>query len=409
MEPLDKRKLRWGILGTGRIAKDFCAAIVAAGDTNEIAMVAGRRPNAAKEMAETYGGRPSTVEGGGAYEQLERADDVDVVYVAVVHKFHKEHILRSLVCGKHVLCEKPMCLNAAETRAVVAAARVAGRLLVEGHWTQCWPAAREARTLIRNGAIGELVAIASDFSYPNKIDASNTECQNEVGGGATMFVGPYPLCAALRSLGKPEEVHAVGSLAKPTPAGVIDTAAAVTMRFAGGRLAVATYGWASEGAQQTTMMGTHGKITLPQPAQAPTVLKLTAKKDGQDEPTEEVREFPLPKHPPGLPPLLYPNAEGQVYQVRAVEEAIRRGETECEHMPLDASMHLAETMDNVRAQLGVAFAKDGLRARLAARLAPSRRALAPACLTFGAICAVSLTSALAGAFLTAATARGAPV
>ncbi|KAG8462032.1 hypothetical protein KFE25_014051 [Diacronema lutheri] len=405
MAPLEyggARKLRWGILGTGRIAKDFCAAIVAAGDTNEIAMVAGRRPSAAKEMAETYGGRPSTVEGGGAYEQLARADDVDVVYVATVQVCHKEQLLLCLAAGKHVLCEKPMCMNAAETRAVVAAARVAGRLLVEGHWTQCWPAAREARTLIRNGAIGELVAIASDFSYPNKIDASNTECQNEVGGGASLILGVYPICAAMRALGKPEEVRAVGARAMPTASGYVDTAAAVTMRFAGGRLAVATYGWAGEGAQQTTMTGTRGRITLHNPAHAPTAFTLEVQAGQRNAYSREVREFALPKHPPGLPPLLHPNSEGLIFEVRAVEETIRRGETECEHMPLDASMHLAETMDTVRAQLGVAYAQDGLRARLAARLAPSARARPP--LSVAAGMAAVLVGALSSAAICAVAA-----
>lgn len=360
------RPLRWGILGTGKIAKDFCAAIYAT-PNNEIAVIAGRSPKAAAEMAACYGGRGTSASGQAAYAELVAATEVDIVYIATVQLCHKDQILLCLAAGKHVLCEKPMCMNAAETRTVVAAARRARRFLMEGHWTHAWPAAREAQQLIADGAIGELVSVASDFSYPNSIDGGKSEMQNDAGGGVSLILGVYPMCMVLRTLGTPLSIRAAGRTECPTPAGAVDSAALVCMQFADGRTGVASYGWYGEGAQETVFVGTKGRVVLGNPAHAPTELTLTLQAGKRNTYTTERRSHPLPPHPPGLPAVLHPHSEGFVYEVQAVEAALRAGQTECEVMPLDASVGLSQAMDEVRAQLGVAYAVDPLGARLAVR------------------------------------------
>lgn len=375
------RPLRWGVLGTGRIAHDFCAAIVAAAPTNCVAMIAGRSPRAAAQMAATYGGRPTTAEGEAAYAELARAPDVDIVYIGTVQSQHEVQILLCVSGGKHVLCEKPMGLNAAQTRAAVAAARRAGVLLVEGHWTYALPAMKEAWLLLKAGAIGELQSVASDFTYPARPDPALSSFQKACGGGASLVLGVYPMCAALRAFGPPEHVHATGELGGG--AGPVDVRAQVSMGFAGGRTAVASYGFCGAGPQTTTFVGSTGRLTLHEPAHAPTKLTLERAAGGRGEYACEERAHALPVHPQHLPPLLHPHSEGLVYEVREVEAAVRARKTECEMMPLEASVQLAEAMDEVRKQLRLAYAQDLPRARIAASC-PALCAAAPYAAAFAA-------------------------
>ncbi|KAJ1631426.1 hypothetical protein T492DRAFT_905990 [Pavlovales sp. CCMP2436] len=365
------RPVRWGILGTGRIARDFSAAIIASAG-HELAAVAGRSPASAADFSRAYGGRPTIASGDCAYAELARAEDVDIVYIATVQLCHAEQILLCLAAGKHVLCEKPMCMNGAEARMVVAAARKAGRLLVEGHWTHGWPAAVEATRLVREGAIGELLSFHSDFSFPNvPLDPQDTHSQNEAGGGASLLVGVYPMSMALRTLGAPDSIHAFGTSARPTPHGAVDTSCQVSLSFNGGKQsAVVTYGWLGEGAQESVWVGTKGRVVLCNPAHAPTLIRLTLQAGKRGKYTTTEQNFPMPSHPLHLPPLTFPHSEGFVYEIKAVENALRAGQTECFIMPLDDSVQLAEAMDLIRKQLGISYDQDTRLHQLSAALGP---------------------------------------
>lgn len=386
MAPLTAdRPLRWGLLGTGRVAHDFAAAIYSA-PNNEITLVAGRSPSGAQKMASIYGGRGTTREGTDAYQELVESPDVDVVYVGTYQRDHAAHVLLCLRHGKHVVCEKPMCMTASEARQCVAEARKNRVLLVEGHWTHCWPAARAATRLIQEeGKIGEVQNVTSDFSFPYPTDPSKPEFQNAMGGGATMLVGVYPLCMVMRHLGKPLSVQAAGITESTSKEGCVDTSASVVMKFDGGKTGVATYGWKGEGRQETVITGDKGFIILNNPAHAPIQLTLVVQAGERNKYTTEVMEFPMPKHPEGLPPIIHPHSEGFLYEVQAVEAALRAGHAECESMPMSATVHLAETVDKIRMALGVHWHTDSRWPRLLARMpATAPTALAAAVGVVGA-------------------------
>mmetsp|Transcript_13056 Transcript_13056/g.44249 ORF Transcript_13056/g.44249 Transcript_13056/m.44249 type:complete len:440 (+) Transcript_13056:86-1405(+) len=348
--------LRWGVLGTGRIAREFAAAIYAAPD-NEIAMIAGRSPERTKEMADIYGGRSTTTEGLGAYTELARDPDVDVIYIATYQNSHFEHIMLCLSHGKHVLCEKPMCMNALEVRAVVTAAKAKGLFFMEGHWTHCWPAAKEAARLVEEGVIGDLVSVSSDFTFASATNLALPEFQNKMGGGVTQLAGVYPLCAVVRYLGKPSEVKAIGYTEQGgDDGGHVDTAATIVMRHEGNRFGQATYGWKGEGAQETVINGTKGFIVLRSPGMAPTHVTVNVAVARNTYETREI-EFEIPKHPEGLPPIkaCHPRSEGMLFEVLDAAEAIRAGAIECPAVPHQVSINLAETVDEILAQIGVVY------------------------------------------------------
>ena len=137
---------RWGIMATGRIAHDFAGNLQQVPGA-EIAAVGSRSQESADAFAARFGGRAH-----GSYEALAADPDVDVVYVASPHAFHLEHARLAFDAGKHVLCEKPLTLNAAEAEAMVAAATQAGRFLMEAMWMACNPVIRALRRASRRAA-----------------------------------------------------------------------------------------------------------------------------------------------------------------------------------------------------------------------------------------------------------------
>jgi hypothetical protein len=146
--------LRWGILGAGKIARDFSCAMLALEGTSVVSAVASRRPSArAEEFARQFG---CTCH--GSYEALVASDDVDVVYVATIHPTHYALAKLSLEAGKHVLVEKPFGMNAREARELAELALSRALFLMEAMWTACLPATLEALRMVEAGEIGELLS-----------------------------------------------------------------------------------------------------------------------------------------------------------------------------------------------------------------------------------------------------------
>ena len=153
--------LRWGILGAGSIATQWVEALAAcAGAT--VTAVAARDRSRAEQFAARFG----IATAYGDYAEMVAASDVDIVYIGTITGLHKEHTLLALAAGKHVLCEKPLADNAIDARAMYAAAAEQKVMLQDAMWTRFFPAVEHARTLIEEGAIGQVVLAQSDFFDP---------------------------------------------------------------------------------------------------------------------------------------------------------------------------------------------------------------------------------------------------
>ena len=195
--------IRWGILGTGGIARTFTEDLLLLG--HDVAAVGSR----AAETAEAFAGRYGIGRAYGSYAELAADDGIDVVYVATPHSRHCDDTVLFLDSGKHVLCEKPLALNAAQVRAMTGAAARNDRFLMEALWSRFQPAYEELVHLLDDGAIGEPRLVEADFGFAVPVDPDHRLFDLAQGGGALLDLGIYSLNLAFLVLGHPLAVEAV--------------------------------------------------------------------------------------------------------------------------------------------------------------------------------------------------------
>ena len=210
------KKVRWGILGTGRIARQFAQDMEHV-DNGELVAVAARKDEDAAAFAQQW----QVPRSFAGYESLLADPDIDVVYVATPHSLHFAHSTAALDAGKAVLCEKPLTTSAAQCRALLDRARRGGGYLVEGMWTWFLPAIRVARQWAAEGRIGPVRHVKADFGYPLlPFDATRREYDATLAGGCLLEMGIYPIALAWHFLEKdPESLRVVACHA---PNGVED-------------------------------------------------------------------------------------------------------------------------------------------------------------------------------------------
>src|SRR5215213_10403881 len=175
------RKFRWGILGTGAIAKQFVQGLRSLPEAHVFAVGSRSEASAAK-----FADRRNIPRRHASYEDLASDPDVDVVYIATPHPFHAQNATLCLQAGKAVLCEKPFCVNAAEAERVVELARKKRLFIMEGMWTRFFPLMEEVRRLVSEGAIGEVRMLNVDFGFRAELDPASRLFDQRLGGGALL-------------------------------------------------------------------------------------------------------------------------------------------------------------------------------------------------------------------------------
>ncbi|MCM3629621.1 Gfo/Idh/MocA family oxidoreductase [Paenibacillus glycanilyticus] len=205
------KKLKWGILGCAGIAKRAVIPGLHLSELNEAAAIASRDGDKAKHTAEELN-IPTAYD---SYEALLEDSSIDVIYIPLPNHLHKEWAIRAAEAGKHILCEKPLALNAREAAEMAEAADKAGVLLSEAFMYRYHPRYQQIKDLIASGAIGEIRGIRSAFTFNNPNDAKNVRFRKEWGGGSIYDVGCYPLNAARLLLGKEPQAVTVNALFSP--------------------------------------------------------------------------------------------------------------------------------------------------------------------------------------------------
>jgi predicted dehydrogenase len=326
------RPLRFGILGTGYIADLFAKGLQVVEDL-QIAAV-GSRTQAA---ADAFGARFGIPRRYASYEAVAADADVDVVYVSSPHPFHKDNTLMALEAGKAVLCEKPFALNAGEAAAMIAAARERGLFLMEAMWTRFFPVMARVRELLAAGAVGDVRLLTADFGFSAPYDPAHRLFNPDLGGGALLDVGIYPLSLASMILGRPNRVTGLAELGSTGT----DDQSAYLLGYSGGALALLASAVRTETPQQAVINGSAGRITIHHRFWCPT--RLTLEVYGRER--SEI-EFSL-------------LGNGYHYQAVEVARCLRAGLTESPVMPLDETLTLMETMDTLRAQWGLRYPGEG--------------------------------------------------
>ncbi|WP_007513261.1 MULTISPECIES: Gfo/Idh/MocA family protein [Pseudofrankia] len=353
---------RWGIAGTGAIARGFADALGRLPDA-ELVAVGSRRQQTADDFGERFG--VPRARRYGSYEELAADDGVDIVYVATPASHHHRHTLLFLRAGRAVLCEKPFALDAAQAAEMVATARAEGRFLMEAMWSRFLPAYVKIRELVAAGALGTVLAVDGDFGFRPPATPGDRLFDPAQGGGALLDLGVYPVALASMLLGEPDQVSAFGQLGETG----VDEHVAILMGYRTGAVALAKASLRAGLGCTGRISGTTGSIELPAFMHCPDEilvrgpagaerLHLPAALDAPD--TSDAGADAAPNRAGG----------GLHHQARHVHERLQAGHLDSDVMPLAESVSVMRTLDAVRHQIGLRYPGADLAASRAGGEAP---------------------------------------
>ena len=253
--------LRWGILSTANIGLNAVIPATQAAARCDVVAIASRDGRRAEDAAARLG-IPRSL---GSYDDLLADPEIDAVYNPLPNHLHAPLTIAALEAGKHVLCEKPIALTAAEAREMAAAAERTGMVLVEAFMYRLHPAWVTARDLIAAGRIGEVVTVDASFFYFND-DPADIRNIAEYGGGGLMDIGCYPINLSRMLFGS--EPTGVAAAITRDPASGVDVLASAVLEF-GDRTATFSCGTRAGAEQRVAIMGTEGRIVLTSPFNPP--------------------------------------------------------------------------------------------------------------------------------------------
>jgi predicted dehydrogenase len=288
-----KNKVRFGVIGTGGIAADFCEALRRS-ERCEVVNVSGSSAEKARAFAARFG----LARGAQSLGELLGDANVDVVYVATPHPLHEAQALSCIEMGKHVLCEKPLTVDAASTQRVLEAARLRGVFLLEGYMYRCHPLLAALIERLQRGDIGEVRHIQADFGFYVPRDPQSRLFDLKLGGGGILDVGGYPMSFARLIAGvvegkpfaEPTSLQAVGYRG-PTGADELTTA---IVRFESGLTATLTCAVHHRVGTETVIYGERGRIVLadpwiPQGSRQSLETSFFVQREGQPDETVSIR------------------------------------------------------------------------------------------------------------------------
>lgn len=319
---------RWGILGPGGIARAFTSDLRTAG--LDVAAVGSRRQDTADAFAAEFG----IPHAHGSYEALVADPDVDIVYVATPHPMHAANALLALHAGKHVLVEKPFTLNAAEAEEVRDAAAARGLLAMEAMWTRYLPHMVRIRELVGSGALGEVRAVVADHTQLLPSDPAHRINALELGGGALLDLGIYPISFAWDILGAPLSIAASARLGDAGS----DTEVATVMAHASGALSTTLSASRAAGPNTASVIGTDARIEIDRVWYSATSFRIVGP-DGavRDEYRSDIE------------------GRGMQYQALAAERYLAEGRTDSDILPIDETVAIMATLDEIRELVGVRY------------------------------------------------------
>jgi predicted dehydrogenase len=280
--------LRWGILSTADIGITKVVPALQRADRCEVVAIASR----SRDRAAAAAARLGIPRAYGSYEELLASDEVDAAYIPLPNDAHAEWTIKAAEAGKHVLCEKPLALSAAQAEEMARACASAGVKLAEAFMYRHHPTWVETVRLVRTGAIGELQAVQSFFSYYND-DPANIRNRLEHGGGAIMDIGCY--CINLSRMLFAAEPARVKAAVRRDPDMGIDIVSSAILEFPGGGQSTFACSIRAEPYQRVHIFGTAGRIEIEIPFNIPpdreTRVFVAAGGDGPAAPVTETLVF----------------------------------------------------------------------------------------------------------------------
>ncbi|MEZ0491858.1 Gfo/Idh/MocA family protein [Kineococcus sp. TBRC 1896] len=320
--------LRWGVLGPGWIAGEFVTAMRK--HTAQLPVAVGSR---SAERAGAFAAQHGMDRSHGSYEALVADPEVDVVYIATPQSEHLKLGLLALAAGKHVMIEKPLAMNATETRELVDAAHAADRLLMEAMWFRYLPQASVIRTLLADGVLGTIHGVHAEHGQPIPFDPAHRLYRPELGGGAMLDLGIYPVQLDSMVLGAPQVVTATGGRSSTG----VDAFATVVLGHGDGVQSTLTTTLLARTPNRATIFGDQARIEMSEFFYTPSAFRLLDNSHGG-----AGLEF---TDPSGLELF-----DGLSWEATALARYVGEGRRESPLHTLAETVEIAATMDAALAQ-----------------------------------------------------------
>ena len=322
------KKIRWGILATGYIAELFVKDLILAG--HSVVAVGSRAQASADRFALDFG----IATAHASYEALVADPEVDIIYIATPHPKHVSAAKLALNAGKHILVEKPFTLNAGEAAEIVDLARAKGLVVLEAMWTRFLPHMRRIREIIANGTIGEVRSITADHRQKLPDDPKHRLNALELGGGALLDLGIYPISFAWDILGRPASIKATATFRDTG----VDAQVATLFHYASGAIVTTISSSDSAGSNRASVVGTKGRIEIDWVWYTPTTFRVYDNENNVLETFDGSVE-----------------GRGMQFQAEEAERLIAGGMIAGEIMPPSQSVEIMATLDEVRRQIGLQY------------------------------------------------------
>lgn len=326
------QKLRWGILATGGIARQFAEGL-AASQTGTLVAVGSRSLEKASDFCAKYGGKPF-----GSYAEVMQNPEVDAVYIATPHHTHVDDTIACAKAGKGILCEKPFTLNTAEAERALSAVREAGVFFMEAFMYRCTPQSAKIREWISSGAIGQVKLVHSEFAWQADEDWGNFRNDPALGGGGLMDVGCY--CVSLSRMAFGEEPGDVMYRSVRNSKGV-DWIGSGLLTFSGDRTAIFSTGIGITCKNGAVIYGDRGRIEIDNPWKQSSGAHLRRYEGGSC--VEDLD-------------LSITNAQLYAFEADAVAEFF--AQKQCPWVSIEDTLAQMRTLDKLRASAGLKFGTD---------------------------------------------------
>jgi len=324
-------KYKWGILAPGKMSAKFTKGIKIL-ENSELYAVGSRDNERAKKFASEFGFSKFY----GSYEELAKDPDVQVVYIASPHSYHREHTLLCLRNGKNVICEKAFGINTSEVEEMINEARKQDLFLMEALWPPFQPFYKKALQVIDSGILGRPLHLHGYFSFIPPYDPLDRKFNLDLGGGSLLDIGIYPVIDALTFLGVPDEIKAT-AIFSPTGS---EESVSVIFRYADGRMATLYSSFKTSIGIGCDILCENGNMTVSRGRDMSqrVVLNLHGK---------EKEEFTF--NPPAM---------GYHWEAEEVMRCLDMGLKESTIVPLSFSSDLIRTLDRIRKAAGIVFPDD---------------------------------------------------
>ena len=323
-------KIKWGIIGCGKIAHKFVSDLALI-DEAVLTAVASRSYEKADEFAQKHKAKKAY----GSYDELFLDPEIDIVYIATPHHLHAELSIKAMENNKHVLCEKPLSINHKEAKLIIEASRRTKRFFMEALWTRFNPSFVEVKKRIDDGDIGEIKYINADFAFRSDFSIDDRTTNINLGGGAILDIGIYPAFLTYALLGIPKEIMAKSIFHKTASS---DVQTSMIFHYAEAQ-AILYSSFESQSDMIARISGTKGQIYLNDRWHHANGYKLI--KNGKEQEIE-------------LPVL----GLGYSHEILECHQCLRENKLESSKWSHQNSLDLISILDDVRKQVGLEYPQE---------------------------------------------------